>query len=306
MENGDGVWEMQFFDSKFSKSIKMDDILSSMRDENVISRGRRGVSYRGKSNTTNMQFVMKEMSEINSAPTGFWTELGKLRHENIARVIAMIRSKSVGFLVFEYIEGKSLNEVFQGLSWERRRKIALGIAKALRYLHCHRSQSVMVSELSPEKIIVDGKDEPHLRLSLPGRTCMDSKRFISSAYVAPETRETKDITEKSDTYGFGLILIELLTGKGPSDTEIGGTHETIVEWARYCYSDCHLDTWVDPTIKEHGSNNHNEIVEIMNLALHCTASDPMARPCASDVVKTLESVIRPSSCVLGLKCSSTI
>lgn len=112
------------------------------------------------------------------------------------------------------------------------------------------------------------------------------------------------MTEQSDIYGIGLVLIELLTGKSPADTEFG-MQENIVEWARYCYSDCHLDVWIDTMIRGHATNNPNEIVETMNLALHCTATDPTARPCASDVFKTLESVMNPTSCVSTLKFSST-
>lgn len=106
-------------------------------------------------------------------------------------------------------------------------------------------------------------------------------------------------------YGFGLVLIELLTGKSPADAEFG-VHESIVEWARYCYSDCHLDMWIDPMLRGDASINQNEIVETMNLALHCTATEPTARPSANQVAKTLESALRrrTSSCVFGLKFSS--
>ena len=100
------------------------------------------------------------------------------------------------------------------------------------------------------------------------------------------------MTEKGETYGFGVMLIELLTGRSPMDPEVGnGMHQTIVEWARYCYSDCHLDTWIDPVMKGEDALSHqNDIVETMNLALHCTATDPKARPSAREVLKALEAV----------------
>jgi len=170
VENEDGsVWELQLFDSKISKETTMDDFLSSIRDENKSI----------------------QLKEMNSMPTRFWTELSKLQHPNIAKIVAMVRSEKVGFLVYEYIEGKSLSEVIGGLNWERRRKIAIGIARALCYLHCFCSPTVLVGDLLPEKIVIDGEDEPRLRLCIPGIMCTDTKCFFSSAYVAPGTLQEK-------------------------------------------------------------------------------------------------------------------
>ncbi|KAG2699632.1 hypothetical protein I3843_07G199500 [Carya illinoinensis] len=316
VENEDGIlWEMQFFDSRASKSITVDDILSSAKQENVIMRDGKERSYGGKSSMSNMQFVVKEMNDPNSIPPSFWSvipEFGRLRHPNIIRLIGVCRSTERGFLVYGNAEGKNLSEILGNLSWERRRKIAIGIAKALHFLHGYCSPSVLVGIISPEKVLVDGKDEARLSLDLSGRlACTDNKclQIIPSACIAPEARQSKDISEQSDIYGFGLFLIELLTGKSPADAEFG-MHENIVEWARYCYSDCHLDVWIDRMIRGDATTDHNqnEIVETMNLALHCTATDPTARPCAGDVLKTLQSVLISSStsCVSDvLKFSST-
>ncbi|KAL2517756.1 inactive leucine-rich repeat receptor-like protein kinase [Abeliophyllum distichum] len=298
IESEDGTWELQFLNSRVSKSITINDIVSSIKEENLISRGKNRVSYKGKSTTNNTQFLAEEITSFSTKSSTKIIELCNLKHTNIVKLFGICQSEKVGILVYEYIEGKDLHEALPGLSWERRRKVAIGIAKALRYLHCYCSTGILAGDLSPRKIIVDENDEAHLRLSLPGLVSADNKCFISSAYVAPETRASIGMTEKSDIYGFGLVLIELLTGKSPAaDGTEFGIHQSIVEWARYCYSDCHLEIWVDPTIKNHAvMNNQNQIVEIMNLALQCTATDPAARPCAIHIVKTLGSAVKSSSC----------
>lgn len=117
--------------------------------------------------------------------------------------------------------------------------------------------------------------------------------FSSSTFFFSEERKRKEFTEKSEIYGFGIMLIELLTGRSTVDTEAGNgkNNNDIVEWARYCYSDCHIDTWTDPVMKgEDALTFENDVVRIMNLALQCTATDPTARPCARDVLKALETV----------------
>ncbi|CDP08174.1 unnamed protein product [Coffea canephora] len=303
-DSEDGTWEVQFFSSKALKSMTTKDIFSSMKDENLIARGRKGTIYKGNCSIGGSRFVTTVFGDVNSvSPASYWTEaeeFGRLHHPNVVKLIAACRSGKGGILIHEYIEGKILSEALGGLSWDRRQKVAVGIARALKYLHCYCSPGIQVGDLSPDKVIVDLKDEARLRLSLPGMTWAENKSSIFSAYVAPETSESKLITEKSDIYGFGLIMIELLTGKSPTDAEFA-VHESIVEWARYCYSDCHLEIWVDPIIKANALNNQNQIVEIMNLALQCTARDPAARPCASDVAKALELVVRLSPCTLGFK-----
>ncbi|XP_062097636.1 leucine-rich repeat receptor-like serine/threonine-protein kinase SKM1 isoform X2 [Humulus lupulus] len=317
VENDDGsVWEVQFFDSNIAKSVTLNDVVSSAkRGNNVLNSlgRRRGITYKGKSSINSTEFVVKEVNDINYSVIGsnFWLDVkgfGKIRHPNVIKLMGVCRSsqKAGGYVVYEYCEGKLVSEVLRSLSWERRRKIAIGVAQALRFLHCYCSPNVVVGHVSPDEIVVDNNDEPRLSLNLPGLLLCssNSKGFTSSAYVAPEASKGV-VTEKSDVYGFGLVLIELLTGKSPADTEFG-VHETFVEWARYCYSDCHLDTWIDPLIGGHVSTHQNQIVETMNLALHCTAYDPTARPCANDLYKTLDTVVRTGSCVSGLKVLSSL
>ncbi|KAI9097593.1 hypothetical protein K1719_025364 [Acacia pycnantha] len=280
VENEDGTWEMRYFDSEASKIITIHDVLSSaIEGVLIITQGRKET----------VQFEVKEMSDLNC----FSEDIGKLRHPNMVKLMGICRCGKGGYLVYEYVDGKYLSDVVGSLSWERRRNIALGIAKALKYLHAYGSSfASLVGEMSPHRVVVDSKDVPRLMLC-------PLKPSISSTYVAPESRNAKEVTEKSDMYGLGVILIELLTGRSSVDEEVGMQHESIVEWARYCYSDCHLDTWIDPNMKGGISSlAQNDIVEVMNLALQCTATDPTARPSASHVFKTLNALTAsPSSCV---------
>ncbi|KAK9742095.1 hypothetical protein RND81_03G148200 [Saponaria officinalis] len=294
LENEDGIWEVQFFDQKSSKlfSNKIHDIIS--KKNNKIMK-----NY----NDDNMEFVVEEISVNNN----LWEEvleIGKIRHFNIVKILGACKGEKCGILIYEKVVGNCLSEVIHGLSWGSRRKIALGIARALKFLHYNCSPCILVGEMSPERVVVGGDDgEARVKLGVGGLFCLGPKSFLSSPYVAPETKDAKEITDKNDIYGFGLILIELLTGKGPMDSEFGG-HGDIIGWARYCYSDCHLDTWIDPMIKEQRLNHQNEIVETMNMALKCTSSDPIDRPCSSDLVKNLEcSFVRPRNCVLGMEIS---
>ncbi|KAI3935796.1 hypothetical protein MKX01_032980 [Papaver californicum] len=303
----DPYWNLKFFVSeKYWKMITMEDILSATKEDNVISRGKDGVMYKGKTASLDgVQFVVHELKEMNgngasAIDMSFWKgmeNLGKVKHQNVIKLLGICRSDKDGFLIYEYINSwKSLSDVLAGSNWSARRKIVMGIGKALKFLHGKFSHSVLVGDLSTEKIVIGEDGEPHLR----PKFAFGSNSGFSSSYVAPEDKENKDdeTTEDKlqqssdhDIYEFGILMIEILTGKGITDAELG-MHDNIVEWARYCYSDCHVDTWIEPSIKDEIMLNqqHHQIVEIMKLALQCTAIDPIARPSTNHVMRTLESV----------------
>ncbi|KAK9102328.1 hypothetical protein Sjap_019582 [Stephania japonica] len=325
-EANDGtIATIQFFNAKASKSITVDDILCSIKEENIIYKSHNSILYKGKSSSRNgLHLVVKLLTNISSLESNFWSEMAELgrrvRHRNVVKLMAIYRSEKGGILIHEWIDGLDLSEAVRGMSWERRRKIIFGIANAVNYLHVGCSPRVLVGELSSKKVIIDGKDEPRLRLGVPEFNIKAS--LFCSAYVAPELKDKNkaEMTEKSDIYGFGILVIEILTGnKDRASAKSGtvlGVHENIVDWARYCYSDCHLETWMDSTMKGHYSSSsssssttkkyhQNEMVEMMGIALQCTAMDPAERPCISDVVQALDRAVQRSrSCISDKSASS--
>lgn len=103
------------------------------------------------------------------------------------------------------------------------------------------------------------------------------------------------MSNKSDIYGFGILLLHLLTGRRPyGDEDIeSGLRGNLLNWAKDSYSDCHIDTWIDSSI-DMSVYEHHEILHVMNLALHCTVVDPQERPCTKNLLKALE--LTSSSC----------
>ncbi|ESW09226.1 hypothetical protein PHAVU_009G110600 [Phaseolus vulgaris] len=301
VENEDGTWEVQFFYSKAARLMKVDHVLSAVKEGTVVSKGRNWVSYEGKCMENDMQFMVIEISDLNSLSMSTWEEtvkVGKVHHPNIFNLIGTCRCGKKGYLVYEHEEGKKLSQIVNSLNWKQRCKIAVGVAKAIKFLHSRASSIVLVGEVAREIVSIDSKGVPRLKVTPPILTCLDVKGITSSPYLAQEARERKNVTEKSEIYGVGVMLIELLTGRNAIDIETGnGMHKSIVEWARYCYSDCHLDTWIDPVMKGGDASSYqNDMVEMMNLALQCTTTDPTARPCARDVLKALESFHRTTFC----------
>lgn len=121
-----------------------------------------------------------------------------------------------------------------------------------------------------------------------------NSHFRSPFNYNVETREYKEVTSKSDIYGFGILLLHLLTGKssfGDEDIE-SGVNGSLINWARYS-SNSQIDTWIDSSVNM--AVHQQEIVQIMNLALKCTVSDPQERPCTKNVLKALESISSSSS-----------
>ncbi|XP_010472587.1 PREDICTED: probably inactive leucine-rich repeat receptor-like protein kinase At2g25790 [Camelina sativa] len=277
VEQEDGTkWEIQFFDSRFMKSHTVKAILSSLKDENVFA------------DKNGMQFVVKEVKKYDALPE--MSEMKKIsEHKNILKLVATCRSEKVAYLIHENVEGERLSQILNGLSWERRRKIMISIAEALRFLHCRCSMAVVAGNLSPENIVIDVKYEPRLCLGLPGLLCMDA------AYIALETREHKEMTSKSEIYGFGILLLHLLTGKsfsGDEDIE-SKVNGSLVNWARYSYLNSNTETWIDSSIDT--TVHQRDIVHVMSLALNCTAIDPQERPCIKKVLQALESTSSSSS-----------
>ncbi|PIN02050.1 Serine/threonine protein kinase [Handroanthus impetiginosus] len=292
-----------------------DDILDSIKRENLIGKGGSGNVYRvvvgnGKElavkhiwHTDDRRKIGSSTPILNKRGTKckeFDAEvqtLSSIRHVNVVKLYCSISSEDSSLLVYEYMPNGSLWDRLHTcnklqLDWETRHEIALGAAKGLEYLHHGYDRPVIHRDVKSSNILLDEELKPRiadfgLAKIVQANSMKESTQIIAGThgYIAPEYAYTNKVNEKSDLYSFGVVLMELVTGKRPIEPEFG-EHKDIVDWV--CGN---LKTresivrMVDPTIPEVYRDN---AIKVLKIAIHCTARLPAGRPTMRTVVQMLE------------------
>uniref|UniRef100_A0A0D6R2L3 non-specific serine/threonine protein kinase n=1 Tax=Araucaria cunninghamii TaxID=56994 RepID=A0A0D6R2L3_ARACU len=170
--------------------------------------------------------------------------LGQLSHPNLVKLIGYCTEDDHLLLVYEFMQKGSLEnhlfrrgQYYQPLSWPIRIKIALGAARGLAFLHSAEPQ-VIYRDFKTSNILLDSAYNAKLSdfgLAKDGPTGGDTHvttRIMGTyGYAAPEYMATGHLTSKSDVYGFGVVLLEMLSGLRAVDTNRPAGHHKLVEWA---------------------------------------------------------------------------
>ncbi|GFY96277.1 STRUBBELIG-receptor family 2 [Actinidia rufa] len=229
----------------------------------------------------------------------------RLRHPNIVRLLGYCFERGQHLLVYECVRNLTLDdalhsEAYLPLSWGVRLKIALGVARALDYLHSTCSPPVAHSNLKAANILLDEEFMPHLSdcglailrpLTSNSVKVKDSEMAIGdTGYVAPECVQHGSDSIKGDIYTFGVLLLELLTGKKPFDGLRLREGQSLVKWASSRLHD--NESWekmADPSIKRSLSSRAlSRFADIVSL---CVQPEKEFRPPMSEIVESLTSLI---------------
>ncbi|CAK9183318.1 unnamed protein product [Ilex paraguariensis] len=182
-------------------------------------------------------------------------------------------------------------------TWKFRHKIALGTARALAFLHHGCSPPIVHRDVKASSIYLDSNLEPRLSgfglAKIFGNGLEDENANVSPAYVPPEYLQAKTgsprvPTPKSDVYGFGVILFELITGKKAIDDYPEERNATLVGWVRGLLKKNQGSTAIDPKI--HGTGPEIQMVEALKIGYLCTADLPSKRPSMQQVVGLLKDI----------------
>ncbi|KAI4306441.1 hypothetical protein L6164_029717 [Bauhinia variegata] len=291
------------------------EILEGLDEDNVIGSGSSGKVY--KVELTNGETVavkrlirneVKKEIESGEVENGdevlqdsaFDAEvetLSKIRHKNIVRLWCCCTSSDCKLLVYEYMPNGSLGDLLHSrnsraevLDWPKRYKIVVGVAEALAYLHHDCVPPFIHRDVKSNNILLDVDFVAKLADFGVAKIFEGTKSVSvvagSLGYIAPEYAYTLRVNEKSDIYSFGIVILELLTGKRPVDHENEG--ENLVKWACKTLDQKGEDHVLDPNLDY--SCFKQEICKVLNIGLRCTDSLPINRPSMATVVKMLQEI----------------
>ncbi|CAD6203031.1 unnamed protein product [Miscanthus lutarioriparius] len=278
--------------------------LETMDEENIIGAGGFGTVYKLAMDDGNV-FALKRIVKTNEGLDRFFDReleiLGSVKHRYLVNLRCYCNSPSSKLLIYDYLPGGSLDEVLheksEQLDWDARINIILGAAKGLSYLHHDCSPRIIHRDIKSSNILLDGNFEARVSDFGLAKLLEDEESHITTivagtfGYLAPEYMQFGRATEKTDVYSFGVLVLEILSGKRPTDASFIEKGLNIVGWLNFLA----------------GENREREIVDLncegvqtetldalLSLAKQCVSSLPEERPTMHRVVQMLESdVITP-------------
>ncbi|OIT02848.1 PREDICTED: MDIS1-interacting receptor like kinase 1 [Nicotiana attenuata] len=305
MSSGEWPWRLMAFQRL---GFTSNDILSCLKESNVIGMGATGVVYKAEMQRQNTVVAVKKLwksgTDIEMGGSedlvGEVNVLGKLRHRNIVRLLGFLHNNRDAMIIYEYMQNGSLGEALHGkqaagrllVDWVTRYNIALGVAQGLAYLHHDCHPPVIHRDVKSNNILLDANLEARIADFGLARMMLKKNETVSMVagsygYIAPEYGYTLKVDEKIDIYSYGVVLMELLTGKRPLDPEFGESVD-IVEWFRMKIRDNKsLEEALDPNV---GTIQHvqEEMLLVLRIAILCIAKLPKDRPSMRDVLTMLD------------------
>ncbi|KHG30143.1 hypothetical protein F383_11668 [Gossypium arboreum] len=220
----------------------------------------------------------------------------KIQHQNIVSLLGYCIHGESKLLVYEMMQNGSLESQLHGptrgsaLTWQLRMKIAIDVARALEYLHEHCNPPVIHRDIKSSNILLDSNFNAKLSdfglTVVTGSQNKNVKLSGTLGYVAPEYLLEGKLTDKSDVYAFGIVLLELLVGKKPLEQMSPSRCQSIATWAMPQLTNrLELPNIVDPLIRDTMDLKH--LYQVAAVAVLCIQPEPSYRPLITDVLHSL-------------------
>ncbi|KAL8162893.1 hypothetical protein V2J09_014382 [Rumex salicifolius] len=285
-------------------------VTNNFSDENILGKGGFGVVYKGELHDgTKIAVKRMESSAIgNKGMNEFQAEIAvltKVRHRHLVALLGYCINNTEKLLVYEYMPQGTLAQHlfewrelgFSPLTWKQRVTIALDVARGVEYLHSLAQSSFIHRDLKPTNILLGDDmrakvaDFGLVKNAPDGKYSMVTRLAGTFGYLAPEYAATGRVTTKVDVYAFGIILMEIITGRKALDESMPEERCHLVTWFRRILINKEnirkaIDDALDPD-----DETYESILKVAELAGHCTARDPHQRPDMGHSVNVLGPLV---------------
>ncbi|CAA7394599.1 unnamed protein product [Spirodela intermedia] len=277
-------------------------VTNKFADANKIGKGGFGYVYKGKFVDGREVAVKRLSSHSEEGIEEFTTEvrlIAKLQHRNLVRLLGCCIEGGERLLVYEYMPNSSLDVFIFGdvqkrrlLDWEKRLDIILGVARGLLYLHQDSRLRVIHRDLKAANILLDEAMNPKISdfgtARIFGRNQMEDntiKIVGTIGYMSPEYIINGNFSEKSDIFSFGVLVLEIISGRKNQWVSQKNTHMQLLANAWRLCRDNQCDKLLDDTLRP--PTKFSDVLRYMKVGLLCVQESPDDRPTMQEVVLML-------------------
>ncbi|KAJ4968901.1 hypothetical protein NE237_015602 [Protea cynaroides] len=289
------------------KDITISDIMKATNDfdqANIIGCGGFGLIYKATFPNGTQLAVKKLSGDLGMMEREFKAEVEALstaQHENLVSLRGYCVHDGCRMLIYAYMENGSvdywLHEKTDGasiLDWPTRLKILQGASRGLAYMHQICEPHIVHRDIKSSNILLDEQFNAHVadfglsRLILPYNTHVSTELVGTLGYIPPEYGQAWVATLRGDVYSFGVLMLELLTGKRPVDVFKPKMSRDLVGWVKQMKSQGKQDEVFDPLLK--GRMYKEEMLQVLDVACKCVNQNPFKRPTIREVEGCLDKV----------------
>ncbi|KAJ0800765.1 putative transferase, protein kinase RLK-Pelle-LRR-II family [Helianthus annuus] len=274
-------------------------------NKNILGQGGSGKVYKGQLADGSLVAVKRLREDRTQASElQFQTEVEVIRmavHRNLLRLKGFCMTPTARLLVYPYMLNGSVASCLRDrhgtqavLDWLTRERIALGSARGLAYLHEQKDQKIIHRNVKAANILLDDEFEAVVGDFGLAKLMGYKDTHVSTAvcgtigHIAPEYLSTGRSSEKTDVFGYGVMLLELVTGQRAYDlARLEKDNEVLLlDWVKGLLEDKKLETLVDADLE--GNYVNDGVEKLIQIALLCTQAAPLDRPAMSEVVRMVE------------------
>ncbi|XP_061372746.1 cysteine-rich receptor-like protein kinase 2 isoform X2 [Gastrolobium bilobum] len=277
----------------------------SFHDNNKLGQGGFGTVYKGVL-ADGREIAIKRLYFNNRhRAADFYNEvniISSVEHKNLVRLLGCSCSGPESLLVYEFLPNKSLDRFIfdktkgKELNWEKRYEIIIGTAEGLVYLHENSKIRIIHRDIKASNILLDAKLRAKIADFGLARSFQEDKSHISTAiagtlgYMAPEYLAHGQLTEKADIYSFGVLLLEIVTGRQNNRSKASEYSDSLVTVTWKHFQSGAAEQLFDPNLELQEDNDINvkdEILRVVHIGLLCTQEVPSLRPTMSKALQML-------------------